>query len=68
MTLSPYYIHSAPSTNVLLQEMTRSEELPEGFLLYTDFQTAGKGQPGNAWESESGKNLLFSILLYPHAI
>ena len=68
MTLSPFYIHSTPSTNVLLLEMTRSEELPEGFLLYTDFQTAGKGQPGNAWESESGKNLLFSILLYPHSI
>lgn len=30
-----------------------------------DFQTAGKGQVGNSWESEAGKNLMFSILLYP---
>lgn len=48
--------------------MARKEKLPEGFMLYTDFQTAGKGQPGNSWESENGKNLLFSILLYPENI
>ncbi len=28
-----------------------------------DFQTAGRGQGSNTWESEPGKNLLFSILL-----
>ena len=27
-------------------------------LLRTDFQTAGKGQMGNSWEAEAGKNLL----------
>jgi len=37
----------------------------EKFLLYTDFQTAGKGQMGNSWESERGKNLLFSLVIYP---
>ena len=35
------------------------------FLIYTDFQTAGKGQMGNSWESERGKNLLFSMVIYP---
>ncbi|MBQ4161849.1 MAG: biotin--[Parabacteroides sp.] len=29
------------------------------------FQTAGRGQAGNFWESEEGKNLLFSLLVYP---
>jgi BirA family biotin operon repressor/biotin-[acetyl-CoA-carboxylase] ligase len=33
--------------------------------VYTDFQSAGKGQPGNSWESARGNNLLFSIVLHP---
>ena len=68
MTPSRHYIASTASTNTLLHEMMRQDKLPEGFLLYTDFQSAGKGQPGNTWESENGKNLLFSMLLYPHSI
>ena len=48
--------------------MIRENDLPEGFLVYTDFQTVGKGQTENSWESESGKNLLFSMLFYPQQI
>ena len=29
------------------------------------FQTAGRGQKGNRWESAAGENLMFSILLRP---
>ena len=65
---SKFYIPQTPSTNALLQEMIRNESLPEGFVVRTDFQTAGKGQPGNSWESETGKNLLFSMVLYPNQI
>ena len=32
---------------------------------YEECQTAGKGQRGNTWEAEEGKNLLFSFVLYP---
>lgn len=32
------------------------------------FQTAGKGQRGNHWESRSGENLTFSILFRPTSI
>ena len=43
-------------------------EWPEGEeYLYAGFQTAGRGQTGNGWESEEGKNLLCSILLPPRA-
>ncbi|NDV46851.1 biotin--[acetyl-CoA-carboxylase] ligase [Paludibacter sp. 221] len=63
-----FYIKETYSTNELLWEMLRSYDLPEGFVAYADFQTAGKGQHGNSWESENRKNLLFSILLYPHHI
>ncbi len=62
------YLRETRSTNLVLKEMLREYELPEGFVLRTDFQSAGKGQPGNSWESEKGKNLLFSVLLYPQHI
>lgn len=36
------------------------------FLVTTDFQTTGRGQRGNTWESEREKNLLFSLTLHPN--
>jgi len=48
--------------------MLKGEALPEFFAVRTAFQTAGKGQMGNSWESERGKNLLVSMLLRPHHI
>ena len=53
------------STNNYLREQCAKTGLPEGSLVIADFQTAGKGQVGNSWESEAGKNLMFSLLLYP---
>ena len=48
--------------------MLAESSLPEFTVVQTDFQTAGKGQNGNVWVSECGKNLLFSILLKPENI
>ena len=48
--------------------MLRELDLPEGFVVYADFQTSGRGQQGNSWEAEKKKNLLFSLLLYPKHI
>ena len=49
-----------------MREMIAKGEWPEGeCFLRTDFQTAGRGQTGNRWESEEGKNLLCSVLLPP---
>ena len=31
-------------------------------------QTAGRGQAGNSWESEAGKNLLFGLLFHPREV
>lgn len=60
-----FHIKQTPSTNQLIWELNREKELPEGYFLSTEFQLAGKGQPGNAWESSEGKNLLFSLVLRP---
>ena len=37
-------------------------------VVVADYQTAGRGCGTNHWESERGKNLLFSMLLHPHSI
>ena len=37
--------------------------LPSGTVVHTPNQTAGRGQRGNSWESEPGKNASFSMLL-----
>jgi len=60
-----FYIPQTHSTNDLLKTMAREQQLPEGFVVHTGFQTAGKGQAGNSWESAEGENLLFSMVLYP---
>ncbi len=61
------YISTTNSTNTLMKELLAKGEWREGErFLYTAFQTAGRGQAGNGWESEEGKNLLCSILLPPN--
>ena len=56
------YIKQTYSTSTLLCEQY-SDALPHLYTIRTDYQTAGRGQAGNSWESEAGKNLLFSTLL-----
>lgn len=53
------------STNRYLTQRCDREMVPEYTTVCADFQTAGKGQRGNHWESERGKNLMFSRVLYP---
>ncbi len=56
------------STNQYLQELLKNQECEEGTCVRAGFQTAGRGQQGNFWESEAGKNLTFSLVLYPDFI
>lgn len=43
-------------------------ELPSESLVIAHTQTAGRGQRGNTWESEPGKNLTFTLLMRLKAI
>ena len=52
------------STNRFLREL-KDEQENEMVVAVADFQTAGKGQGSHTWESEAGKNLLFSIKVHP---
>lgn len=66
----PQVIHLAEvvSTNIALREWMDNEGLPEGSVVWADYQTGGRGQAGNYWESEIRKNLTFSVVLYPDVI
>ncbi len=58
------YIERTNSTNTMMKEWLARGEWPEGERwLRTDFQSAGRGQAGNSWESAPGKNLLCSVLM-----
>lgn len=50
------------STNDYIRNCREQADL---LMVTADFQTAGRGQGSNSWESEPGKNLLFSMLVHP---
>ncbi|MBU9889456.1 MAG: biotin--[acetyl-CoA-carboxylase] ligase [Candidatus Omnitrophica bacterium] len=58
------HIPEVSSTNTFVLEEAR-QGAAEGLVVHTDFQTEGRGKPGNTWVSPKGKNLLFSALLRP---
>lgn len=54
------------STNTwMLDHLAKGEDMADETVVYTLRQTAGRGQMGNSWESEPGKNISFSMLLCP---
>lgn len=65
---APYtliYLEETDSTSNYLQALSNGSRPDEFTTVVTGFQTSGKGQRGNSWESERGRNLLFSFVLYP---
>ena len=55
------HIDKTDSTNRWLREQGGEEDM----IVWADHQTAGRGCGTNVWESEPGRNLLFSMLLHP---
>ena len=62
------FFETLPSTNTYAAGLVRKENLPEGTIIRAAYQSAGRGQTGNKWESEESKNLLISIILYPSGL
>lgn len=54
-------LESVASTNTYASQ--HLAELPHGTLLLARAQTAGRGQRGNSWESEPGRNVSMSLVL-----
>ena len=57
-----------PSTNEYATQLLAQEDVIEGTVIVAKYQTAGKGQGLHTWDSDDGKNLLFSIILYPDRV
>lgn len=55
------------STNHYAASLSESDS-PHGTLVSAFRQTAGRGQRGNSWESEPGKNLTFSMIIRPQSL
>jgi BirA family biotin operon repressor/biotin-[acetyl-CoA-carboxylase] ligase len=62
------FFENLPSTNSRASELWKKNKLQEGSIVYTNYQSSGRGYSGNNWESEDGKNLLISIVLIPSFI
>ena len=58
------FLDTVDSTNTFIAQRLQTDILPNGYCVAADYQRAGRGQAGNVWESASGQNLLFSVLLH----
>jgi BirA family biotin operon repressor/biotin-[acetyl-CoA-carboxylase] ligase len=66
------HLQCTSSTNTYLKELVEKYSAdilprfyPPFFAVTADQQEEGHGREGKKWESEAGKNLLLSLLLYP---
>ena len=51
------------STNVFLRRLSGEQSLDNFTVVTAENQSNGKGQMGAKWESETGKNLMFSVFI-----
>lgn len=58
-------LQSVDSTNNYAARLVKEVKPPEGTVIMAHEQVLGKGQMGNTWYAQPGKNLTFSLILYP---
>lgn len=59
---------SIPSTNNYAAELMSRTKVQNGTVILAHEQTAGRGQRDRQWLSNSGKDVTFSIVVYPNAL
>jgi len=59
------FVPACHSTNSLALQLCQQAVVPEGTVVITENQTAGRGQRGNSWEAQPGLNLTLSIIIRP---
>lgn len=59
------FLTEVESTNNYANQLVLSKAAEHGTVVLAQHQKKGRGQLGNNWESEAGKNLLASIILFP---
>ena len=57
------HLNTVNSTNEFAKKLINTYEDSDSFVITSDFQSSGKGQFNNSWESLSSKNLLISVVI-----
>ncbi|MEM6842377.1 MAG: biotin--[acetyl-CoA-carboxylase] ligase [Bacteroidota bacterium] len=60
-----FYYDSCDSTNRIAAKLVQSGKAQPGAVVFSEFQTQGRGQQQKTWESSPGDNLTFSLVLFP---
>ena len=63
-----HHLSVVDSTNNYAAKLISDGQLQNGSVIMADFQTNGRGQRGNSWQSVSQDNLLFSLAFQPVSI
>ena len=63
-----YHLDEVDSTSSWLRRQLSGQRMPSFSYVTARFQSGGRGQRGNSWESQPGKNLLLSMLFCPGAL
>lgn len=66
--ISIFHVAETDSTNLEVVRKAPNADASKMYVAWADYQQAGRGQKGTSWESERGKNLLFSVMLWPKGI
>ena len=59
------YFDELESTQDLAKQLVK-ENVKNGTVILTDYQTKGKGTNDRKWYSSKGKNIMMTIIIYPH--
>ena len=59
------HLNKVDSSNNYAMQLISDGLAQEGMVVWADHQTQGKGQRGNVWQDEAGKNLAFSLIIRP---
>ena len=58
-------LNEVESTNNYANQLVLSKAAEHGTVVLAQYQKKGRGQQGNFWESEFGKNMLASFIVFP---
>ncbi|MDU8885319.1 biotin--[acetyl-CoA-carboxylase] ligase [Yeosuana sp. MJ-SS3] len=54
-------LNATDSTNTYLRNLCANQAIEDYTIVVTEHQTQGRGQMGTVWNSDKGKNLMFSL-------
>ncbi len=59
------FLPNVDSTNSYAMQLLKNVKPKEGTVVYAGAQTQGRGQRAKVWDSEPGRNITMSVILFP---